>query len=832
MKMKKPIAAISCVIVIGLALYASQRREGPSSTAVRITPTAALGAIQPRISPDGSTIAVSYQGAIWTVPRAGGTMTRLTDGLGFDIEPAWSSDGKHIAFVRSPNMNGGDLHLVDAADGKPIALPKQVQVRGPYNFYKVYFHPLGKRLLGAFVVDGKSHGLAWFDLTTGAVKSLAEVGTWTRYALSPGGNWIAYTKSMDVAGQQGGNDGPQTDLWEILPEGGEPKKIARFPLRIHDLGCRADRKSLVVVSEFGGAYYDLWHVPLDDPERGMRKLTFGQADEDRPSESNDGQWLVFTDNRAGVTTLMVRNTASGDEQPVVINALDFRVPTGRLRLSVSDKASGNNAQTARVSVQQDKGKFYAPVGAIHRILRGYGHFYCDVSAKLIVPAPKNHVAELIVPAGKYHVRVFRGAEYEVATREIDVKPDENTDVAVRLTRWTHQAKAGWFSGENHIHANYGYGQWFNSPRTMLQQCAGEDLNVCNLVIANSDTDGIFDRHYFRGGPDPLSTAETILYWNQEFRSTLWGHMTLVNLKQLVEPIMTGFKDTTNPWDIPTNSDIADRTHWQKGVVNYTHVAQNADEPWTSPYAAKGIPVDVALGKIDTLDINNSYAGSVPVWHRLLNCGFRVPATAGTDVFLNRIDSRLPGGDRVYVKVNGPLTYEKWIGGMKAGRSFVTNGPMLELKLDDHQLGDTVKLAEPRKVAMHSKAAAAFPLGKFELLYNGQVIRIAKLDEGQKNVVIDGEIMLDKSGWIALRATGPGHPDSPLPGLYAHTNPIYVEIAGQPPRSKADALFFLNWIEQLAVMVRTRDRIPTEELRQHVQKQIEQARAVYARIAKD
>lgn len=49
-------------------------------------------------------------------------------------------------------------------------------------------------------------------------------------------------------------------------------------------------------------------------------------------------------------------------------------------------------------------------------------------------------------------------------------------------------------------------------------------------------------------------------------------MALVNLKRVVEPVMTGFKDTTNLWDIPTNSDIADRTHWQRGLVNYTHVA--------------------------------------------------------------------------------------------------------------------------------------------------------------------------------------------------------------------------------------------------------------------
>ena len=104
-------------------------------------------------------------------------------------------------------------------------------------------------------------------------------------------------------------------------------------------------------------------------------------------------------------------------------------------------------------------------------------------------------------------------------------------------------------------------------------------------------------------PTPLSSSETVLYWNEEFRATLWGHMTLLNLKRLVEPLFTGFRDTTNPLDTPTNADIADATHLQDGHVNFTHPASSSGDPFLGPYAAKSVPVDVALGKIDSLDIN-------------------------------------------------------------------------------------------------------------------------------------------------------------------------------------------------------------------------------------
>ena len=117
---------------------------------------------------------------------------------------------------------------------------------------------------------------------------------------------------------------------------------------------------------------------------------------------------------------------------------------------------------------------------------------------------------------------------------------------VEMARWTDPPARGWWGGESHIHANYGYGQWYNTPATMRLQIEAKGLDLANMVVANSDTDGIFDREFFRGEPDPVSSSRHVLYWNEEFRSTLWGHMTLFNLKQLVEPIITGFQDTTNP----------------------------------------------------------------------------------------------------------------------------------------------------------------------------------------------------------------------------------------------------------------------------------------------
>src|SRR5262249_30826915 len=134
--------------------------------------------------------------------------------------------------------------------------------------------------------------------------------------------------------------------------------------------------------------------------------------------------------------------------------------TGTLRVETKDRDS-KKPVIARVVVHQDKGKFYAPPGALCRMLAGRGHFYCDKSA------------ELILPAGKYRVLAFRGPEYKPAFHEVTIQAGNTVELTVEMNRWTHAARAGWYSGENHIHANYGYGQWYNTPETMFTQCAGE-----------------------------------------------------------------------------------------------------------------------------------------------------------------------------------------------------------------------------------------------------------------------------------------------------------------------------------------------------------------------
>src|SRR5262249_44475669 len=150
--------------------------------------------------------------------------------------------------------------------------------------------------------------------------------------------------------------------------------------------------------------------------------------------------------------------------------------------------------------------------------------------------------------------------------------------------------------------------------------------------------------------------------------------------------------------------------------------------------------------------------------------------------------------------------------LRKGRSFVTNGPMLELSVDGQELGSVIKLAGPGKLMVKARARSLLPLAKVELLVNGQVAQTLSLTKDERSAELDQAVDVDRSGWLALRATGSGP--------FAHTAPIYVEVGGASVRSRADAQFFLKWIDDLAVMVRSRDRVPNDELRRHVDGQLD------------
>jgi hypothetical protein len=223
-----------------------------------------------------------------------------------------------------------------------------------------------------------------------------------------------------------------------------------------------------------------------------------------------------------------------------------------------------------------------------------------------------------------------------------------------------------------------------------------------------------------------------------------------------------------------------------------------------------------------------------IWYRLLNCGFRLPAGAGTDAFPNFASLRGPPGlVRVFVKSPGgrggaALDHNRWLAGLKAGRTFVTNAPLLEFSLGGHQVGDEVQLpAGSNRLSARVSLRSSVPVDHLEIIGNGKLVATIPLRGDRTRARDSVSIPVNASGWYVLRAYSDSA-EMPVLDLYpfASTSPIYVNVNDAPIRSAEDAEFFVRWIGRLEQVADTSTAWNTPAERATVLRAFADARSVF------
>jgi hypothetical protein len=367
------------------------------------------------------------------------------------------------------------------------------------------------------------------------------------------------------------------------------------------------------------------------------------------------------------------------------------------------------------------------------------------------------------------------------------------------------------------HVQYGV---YMTMEDCLLYAQAEDIRVANLLISSAQSAHVFDTEYFNGGkPETVSTGETMLVVQQEFRNTsaMYGHMPLLGITKLVEPFFTGEPDSKHWEDYPPNYTVARAAKDQGGAVCYTHPAKAAEIP-VGPHLAREFPIDLALGVVDALDVlgNGDEVGACWMYYRVLNCGLKCAASSGSDSRMDVLRHAVSGGGKVYVKSDGSLTYPRWVADYKAGRTFVTNGPMLFLTVNGKEPGSELHLGGPSEVQVTARAISQLPMTSIELVVNGEVAASAKPSRDGKQAEMVTKIHLPQSSWIAARVSGDGHRlvvnD---PKLFAHTSPVYCYVGGRKIASREDARIVVDWIDRLIQDVVASPRFANDRRRSEV-----------------
>ena len=462
---------------------------------------------------------------------------------------------------------------------------------------------------------------------------------------------------------------------------------------------------------------------------------------------------------------------------------DTRQKERRLIIRLTDAATGN------------------PVSGIIRVTR------LDDSQPVRVPEliPRKTgwqttqaVSEITVPATKLKIEALRGLQTELTVAELDATDDREHKVTLELRRFYDAKQRGWRNGNTHLHIMNR--SRIQAERYLREVPESDGLELVYLShlrrIPDESTyisNEIVDQHLVDDVLDSLSDPRVILRPGEEHRHNFgrggegFGHVMLLDIAKLIRPVSIGPGIMRSGTDgIPLTAGIREARRDGATIV-WCH----------NNFGFEDIPSWVG----GQLDAQNIYDGGMSgtyedSFYRYLNLGMRIPFSTGTDWFIDDFS-------RVYVPLDGPLTSETWLQQLAAGRSFITNGPLMEFSVDDHQIGDTLQLSGSKELQLRARAVSRMDFGQLEIIRNGEVIDSVSTEpvEGHFEAELSRPVLIEEPCWLSARTPNEAPNNEFERRVFAHTSPVYVDYLGQQSFQPEVALELITEIEQSLQKIR-------------------------------
>lgn len=506
--------------------------------------------------------------------------------------------------------------------------------------------------------------------------------------------------------------------------------------------------------------------------------------------------------------------AAQDELPVNIKVID--ADTGLcipVRVYIKDEQGAWHHVTS--SVVQGSAVAYKKRNWINAKSE---EFHTTVSA---------HPFRVELKPGRYELTVERGKEYFPITQAFTVV-DKPISLVLPLKRWINMAKRGWYSGDTHVHRSLQ-----DLPNIML----AEDLNVSfpltYWVTHAYQSPSTGDKSSSGAVPGELIRVDdTHLIWP---RNTEWEIFSVGKRRHTLGAVFALGHAEAFTLGVPPLKAVADEARRQGALLDL----DKHDWPWTMTLPPNmGVHLyELANNHIWRTEFAfkqwnsptppylrpplRERSGNEREWimftmanyYALLNCRLNMVPTAGTASGVHPVPL---GFGRVYVNLPNAFSYEAWKQGLKAGRSFVTTGPMFFATVNDRPPGEHfTPRTGPFQARIRGEIVSEQPLSFAEVIQNGQAVRTVmgrpeRTEAGAFRMVFDTDATFSESGWLALRCWE-DRADARV--RYAHTAPWHVSIAGRAIKPRAEERDYLVKRVQIE-LARSRDILPPEAIREY------------------
>ena len=581
--------------------------------------------------------------------------------------------------------------------------------------------------------------------------------------------------------------------------------ISATQVEAHPLRARTRRKLALTLPE-GVVFNAIGELEGVDIDLGTvisartrldyeREAWFGDATNAQPQQSPTSAIIEYAAHPQARLYLHGENGEQHtyDLSDLTGGALEVAEARQLVRVRVLDEAGREVA--ARIHFHGAQGEYLPPRGNHRKVNRhwfedNYGEFVNGLNQYAYIPGS----CELEAPLGEVFVEISRGYEIKPIRSSFIVTP-ETDEVSFTLDKLLDWGARGWVSADTHVH--------FLSPQTAWLEGAAEGVNVVNLLASQwgemysnvSDFDG---RSTF-GARDFGGDGEFLVRVGTENRMQVLGHISLLGYSgAMIHPLCTGGPSESAIGDAleVSMAQWAQRCIDQNGLVVLPH----APNPQLERAA------DIVLGLVHAIEMmtfNPSNWQITPYgladWYRYLNLGYHVPVVGGSDK-MNA--ASLLGGIRTYAHLGErEFNYENWMAAVKAGNTFVTVGPLLELSVEGLAPGSALDLpAGGGRVSVEWRVeSAALPIERVEVVVGGFAVEETTA-EGALSAEGSCEVSVSESSWIALRVRG-SHAGR-AGEIAAHSSAALLRVNGARPFKQEDAMAVLEQIEGALAYVDT------------------------------
>ncbi len=701
---------------------------------------------------------------------------------------------------RAQNSAGGE-HLADYAlrfaDGEEHAVP--IRRRFEINALMVYwgYHPFAAMpaAMPAVAPDDATR-MGWGQLQTGVLQAGSPFQTWVYALENPRPE--ARIKSLLLRGTA---DAPVGVLGVTLYNGPGhplrhvPRKVYRLVLPEGETAPASEVKAELDL----GVVVRLYAVPGKVGAAWLRSPDAGLG-EPWQQEKPSGEFLLEATGAPGATlTVQVsgkkkralpfgpafeQGRSASDDGALRLEIVNPR--TSWVHVTVTDETTGKPTPV-RAHFRGPRGDYIAPHGHHSEVNdRWFEDYAADLKLGRQNFAYIPGTCQIELPVGDVYVELAKGFEYQPVREKVRIAPGQR-ELGLTIARACDLRPGRWVTADTHVH--------FISPQCASLEGKAEGLNLINLLA--SQWGRLFTSvGDLSGDASGVSDDETIVWVGTENRNHLLGHISMLGTRgEPVFPMCAGGADEAWLGD----PDLIALTEWARMCKERDGVVVRPHFP--SPICEE--PVYFMLGELDGAELRqfaNPDSGTLDEfcfqeWYRYLNCGCRVAAVGGTD----KMSAGMPvGGVRTYAQLapGEEFSFADWGKAVRAGRTFTTSGPLIDMTVDGKPLGSEIRMKTGGgEVEICATATSVWPINALEMVVNGKVVADSRDKKGTCALTIKQRVRVEGSSWIAARCGSRRMVSHCWPiHLGAHTSPVYVVCGGAEMFSPSDATYMLTLLD--------------------------------------